>query len=77
MSNPQEGECGRAPGDSGPRGGPSEGALAGPSRGSAALSGEDLSTAYNLGLRNNSELTQQLLLDQASLKPSANGCGSG
>ncbi|CDI79327.1 DNA-directed RNA polymerases III, 39 kDa polypeptide, putative [Eimeria acervulina] len=33
-------------------------------RGSATLSGEDLSTAYNLGLRNNNELTQQLLLDQ-------------
>ncbi|KAL8436339.1 hypothetical protein Efla_005965 [Eimeria flavescens] len=31
---------------------------------SAALSPEDLSFAYNAALRNNSELTQQLLLDQ-------------
>ncbi|CDI86500.1 DNA-directed RNA polymerases III, 39 kDa polypeptide, putative [Eimeria praecox] len=40
------------------------GSRPGAPRGSATLSGEDLSSAYNLGLRNNNELTQQLLLDQ-------------
>lgn len=76
MSIVKEGEAPAAPGASGiapgasggPKdGGASTGTLAGAPRGSAALTGEDLSTAYNLGLRNNNELTQQLLLDQVIL----------
>ena len=67
MSNVKEAEAPGTPSDSGTTGAPSgapAGASSGASRGSTALTGEDLSTAYNLGLRNNNELTQQLLLDQ-------------
>ncbi|CDJ43060.1 DNA-directed RNA polymerases III, 39 kDa polypeptide, putative [Eimeria tenella] len=66
MSAPKEGSATGEPKDEGARATAEtpRGAPAGAPRGSSALSGEDLSTAYNLGLRNNNELTQQLLLDQ-------------
>ena len=65
MSNPKNGDTALSPGDSG---GSHSAAPSGVSRGSAVLTGEDLSTAYNLGLRNNNELMQQQLLDQVNTK---------
>ena len=66
MSAAKQGNAGGEPKDSGgpPAGEGTAGPRSGPSRGSATLSGEDLTNAYNLDLRNNNELTQQLLLDQ-------------
>lgn len=70
MSAPKEGSATGEPKDEGARATAEtpRGAPAGAPRGSSALSGEDLSTAYNLGLRNNNELTQQLLLDQVGFQ---------
>lgn len=66
MSSSKETEGSGAPAGApqGASGGASQGASGGGPQGSAALTSEDLSAAYNLGLRNNNELTQQLLIDQ-------------
>ncbi|CDJ53751.1 DNA-directed RNA polymerases III, 39 kDa polypeptide, putative [Eimeria brunetti] len=66
MSAAKQGNAGGEPKDAGgpPAGEGTGGPRPGAPRGPATLTGEDLSSAYNLGLRNNNELTQQLLLDQ-------------
>ncbi|KAL8447649.1 hypothetical protein Emag_004259 [Eimeria magna] len=79
MSTSKESEGGPpagAPPVGGPQGAPQGGAppaggggppSGGGAPGNAALTPEDLSFAYNAGLRNNNELTQQLLLDQVGV----------
>ncbi|KAL8274574.1 hypothetical protein Esti_001477 [Eimeria stiedai] len=70
MSTSKEAEGGPsagAPSAGGPQRTPQGGAPpagGGGAPGNAVLTLEDLSSAYNAGLRNNNELTQQLLLDQ-------------
>ncbi|KAL8428961.1 hypothetical protein ACSSS7_006872 [Eimeria intestinalis] len=55
---------GGPPGGGPPGGGGGASPQGGGPPANAVLTPEDLSFAYNAGLRNNNELTQQLLLDQ-------------